>query len=647
MNSLKITLVAFFLLLFSCPHLLWSGARQPLPVPTRGEDSVDDSPRHVEIIGGKSFALFYRVHPDGKAEKLLKVFTDYPEFKATLIFPPNYFVSEARQALIEEFRILIRNEQIEMALSLDNEPNLPLLGSLKLAEKNMRGQWGILFEWPEDIAAQLARGVGSYQRHWETQPIGFYPPYLFSSQAVLKSLTRFRLKWMMARPQEGIGYLNEEGIKILVPPILVIDEKLIEGTELWSDGLVSEVLKYPFSLVDGSTWEMPKTEVRFLEKMAQKTTWELTGINLIRGEGLVKFLSGPGVTLRTSAPVFEFDYSRWVQSDKQRLAWSALANARKVIQQYQNSGQADLARLDAALEEMVTAESGAFLLALGQSEKPLTMNEKSFLATLANVYRLCGIPAPSNHDNWFELGGRSSGNRSTSKRESPFFVEGVQQLIWNDTSQDDFGDGTYVYPSGDYPPGAFDAKSFSVTWTDAQINFEVEFGSILDPTKNSILPMIDVYVDVNRFAGAGNGTTLNGRGSSAVQKEAAWEYALSFGYLSGALYQAIPGQNPREILELKPTLDKSRQTIKVSVSRDLLRGGPHSWRMSVGVLGFENGKPVPVQAGVSPKAFGGALVGRSAPPYVDLISGSVDDQKQALGAYRRGAQVQLPYFEAE
>ncbi len=45
------------------------------------------------------------------------------------------------------------------------------------------------------------------------------------------------------------------------------------------------------------------------------------------------------------------------QPERQRLAWVALSNARDVVEDYKNSGRANLKRLDAALEEM---DAGVF-----------------------------------------------------------------------------------------------------------------------------------------------------------------------------------------------------------------------------------------------------------------------------------------------
>jgi hypothetical protein len=614
------------------------------------EEPVESS-YAIEPITEGFLSFFYIPHPEADFGKLMNVFTDYPDFRVTLIFPPNYFKREIPEEYLVELKLLAKKNQIEVGMHLDNEPPLPLLGDLSLASHNVPG-WEFSFEWPDDISSQMAKGSGIFQKRWEKHPGGFLPPYFALSQEVIDALGRFRLSWVLAQPDPEHGVVYEDGLVILVPPILEWNEELVEGTKNWAKQFSGHIMTQGFALVDGTLWENPKTEGVFLETLAEKTTWDNPNLHLILGEELTR-VSLEEFELPREVNFYTEDFSRWVRTDRQRLAWQALSEARAVVERYKNSGKANIKRLDAAMEEIYLAESGTFLLALGQTQVPLTNSERAFLATLANVYRLCGETPPPNLNTWFAYGGKIQSTELGIGRDVPFFVEGVQKLTWNDSKGDDFGDGQYIYPMGSYPKGAFDLKSFSVSWARSDIIFQTEFFALPSKEKNVVLPVVDIYLDVNRYAGAGSMDPLEDRNSIRINKNAAWEYAIAMDPNSGAIFQSIPGQNPRQIKELAVEVNLEDHSLRVEVPRELLRGIPPDWRMSVGVAGVDGKNrsaafvPVPVYVNPGERNFGGSASTHQAPPFIDILADTPKAQQKAMGAYRRGGKAPLPFVEAQ
>ena len=121
-------IVAFFLI--SCaPAVL---------VPTRRSPAVSmaTESRSVPVaapISDRAKALFYLVHGEGDAEKIIGVLSEFPDFHPTLIFPPGYFLNEANAAQADALRVFQSSGQIDIALTLENSPNLPMLANLSVA----------------------------------------------------------------------------------------------------------------------------------------------------------------------------------------------------------------------------------------------------------------------------------------------------------------------------------------------------------------------------------------------------------------------------------------------------------------------------------------------------------------------------------
>jgi hypothetical protein len=395
--------------------------------------------------------------------------------------------------------------------------------------------------------------------------------------------------------------------------------------------------------MDASIWDNPTEEASFLERLGRRhIEWQTASewAGRIGGRDI----------LPDDANVYTKNYADWTVSDKQRLAWRALADARKVIETYQNSGRANLKRLDAAMEEMYSAESGDFLLALGQSKFVSTVSERSFLATLANVYRLAGVDVPSGLSVWFTNSRWKKSVSRSADSDVPFYSESSNRITWNDARNDDNGAGSITYPLGKYAPGCFDLQTLSVDWTDNNVTFTISLGGWATIEKNLVLPLVDVYIDVNRLTGAGSTDMLRGRRGVSIQKDAAWEYALAVAPTGATLFQSIPGKPPRTIQDVDVRGDAGSKTMKVTLPRSALRGTPRQWRLTVVLMGADTDKigqefvPVPVLSAAGEKSFGGATAGM-APSVIDVLTSSSEDQRQSLGS--EGSRGALPTVEAQ
>lgn len=645
MRSVSWPRLGFFALILGisgcAPEPYWRPSDRT-PTPTSGEQPAEEPAEIGPETEHGRLALLYRAHPKEDANRLADFFSAHPDFHATLVFPTGFFVEEERKDLIHRFRVLQSSGQIEIALTLDNEPILPLLGNAQLAAGPSKN-WDVSFSWPEDIANQIARGSGRYQKKWHRLPAGFFPPYRALSKDVVEGLKRFRLTWALGPTAPEWGCRFYGALAVWTPPEL----PAIEDPEL----VASWTLDQPIVFVDAERWASFDDGVRYLAFLEEANAARVAPARFITLEQMTSELD-TDVRLPASADPFAVDYSLWSKSPQQRQAWNALADARRQLERYKNSGQANLKKLDAATEEMAAAESGPFLLALGQSEVPIPMNEQNFLATLANVYRLSGVSPPEYLSGLFSNRRWQKFQPAAQPGGRPFFLEESDRLTWSDPADDDNGSGSYVYPQGRYPKGLFDLTEFFVAWTESDITVSASFAAMAGLNDTVLLPTVDVYIDINRLLSAGSATPLKKRSPAVVQKSAAWEYAIEMNPATGNLYQSLPGEGERKTRSFLPQVDFGAKSITVVIPRSVLRGDPRSWRLSVGVLGSDTRRPeadiqpAPVLANPGQKNFGGAVSGRQAPPYIDLLAETGEEQINILRGYESGGQVSLPYVEA-
>jgi len=449
-------------------------------------------------------------------------------------------------------------------------------------------------------------------------------------------------------PISGVTYFGSTAL--LIPPIWPISSSVHPGDKQWGQQAASWALEQPFTFWDAADWSDPKWEFIFVEGLAEAVESERDTVSTVLGEETSAYLT-EGLVLPNKTDPFTKEFSAWVQTGAQRAAWKALADSRQAVENYKNSGRARLPNLDAALEEIYSAESGPFLLSLGQTSVPLPINQRNFITTLSNVYRHCGLGVPAQLNRLF------SDHRSFRPVESdngvtssePFFVAGDNQLTWNDPAGDDFGGGAIRYPVGSYPSGTFDLRKVIVRWTENEITFSITMGDLSKSL--TISPLIDVYLDVNRLAGAGSSDPLKQRGLVSIDKQAAWEYALSLSRTHAILYQSLPGHEPRRIATFPVVLNSAAKTLAVSVPADSVRGKPTEWRLSVGIGGTEPKNrnedfvPIPALAIMGDRNFSGAVAGRDAPRYIDILAPTAELQKEIFRSYEENETVVLPFVE--
>lgn len=228
---------------------------------------------------------------------------------------------------------------------------------------------------------------------------------------------------------------------------------------------------------------------------------------------------------------------------------------------------------------------------------------------------------------------------------------GLSTLIFEieDPEDDDHGPGSYTYPTDNvFTAGAFDLKSFRVSYDDKNLIFKIGFyGPVPNPwgsPNNLAIQTLDVYVDKDPGAGTGARLLLPGR-NAALSKGNGWEYAIwAEGWTPQVLAPDASTLEPKQVTEasFKILVDPAARTVTLRVPRAVFGDGdPTQWGYAAVVLGQEGFPSAGVWRvrDVNTKAeqwrFGGAPADVNHTRILDVIwqKGKTPTQEEMLSIY--------------
>ena len=163
----------------------------------------------------------------------------------------------------------------------------------------------------------------------------------------------------------------------------------------------------------------------------------------------------------------------------------------------------------------------------------------------------------------------------------------------DDPSGDDYGPGTYTYPTDAvFQPGSYDVTQFEVGFDEESILFRFTMAGPVDnpwDSPNGVsIQTFDIYIDQDGD-GQGGQALLPGR-NLALADEFAWDYAITVeGWVPGLF---IPGEDDgaQKIAtssEMFILADPGQQRVTIRVPTSLLGEGPDQWHFAAAVMSQE------------------------------------------------------------
>jgi carbohydrate-binding DOMON domain-containing protein len=166
-------------------------------------------------------------------------------------------------------------------------------------------------------------------------------------------------------------------------------------------------------------------------------------------------------------------------------------------------------------------------------------------------------------------------------------------LVVEDPEHDDYGPGSYTYPTdGVFEEQVCDGRQFVAGYDDKNIVFSFTmYGPVHNPwnsPSNLSVQTFDVYIDVDGLAGSGRRLLLPGR-NAAVRAEDAWDYAVWIEGWMPTVFKAdengnfVPLTTPIKLI-VDPPARKVTARIPKSAFGD---GDPKDWGYLAVVLSQE------------------------------------------------------------
>jgi alpha-amylase/alpha-mannosidase (GH57 family) len=220
-----------------------------------------------------------------------------------------------------------------------------------------------------------------------------------------------------------------------------------------------------------------------------------------------------------------------------------------------------------------------------------------------------------------------------------------------DPEGDDYGPGTYTYPTdGVFQDSVFDAKKFEVGYDSENLVMTFTFvGPVENPwgsPRDLSVQTMDVYIDKDPQEGTGARLLLPGR-NAALMEGFGWEYAVWAEGWTPQVVQPDPATlEPKDYSEAS-----SAMTINVDIAKNAViirvplsffgEGNPEDWAYTAVVMGQEGYPTEGVWRvrNVAPDAaqwvFGGGTGGANYPRIIDLIlpADAEWDQAALLSTY--------------
>ncbi|MDE1977318.1 MAG: hypothetical protein KGI84_08695, partial [Elusimicrobia bacterium] len=285
-------------------------------------------------------------------------------------------------------------------------------------------------------------------------------------------------------------------------------------------------------------------------------------------------------------PTWTGNYSLWNSSGPSQAAWALYAKAALDLEQYQNSGSADLRSLEEATGQLHKAQASRFFRLVGSTQPAEALKaDADFRASLRTLYREIDEPSPS--DLYYPLVEISSSDALTAGGLPQVIsadvttVQGPASIEFENPPQSishiPVSTGPAVIAAAPSPWGI---SSLKVSWSTASVDFAYTMETDVDSAAAAGQPfarlVLDTYIDINHIAGAGATELLPGR--NAYTKVAdAWEYALSLDSKEAFLYRSSIDGPPQLLTQIEVEADSETATLTASVPQYLMPGDPRRW----------------------------------------------------------------------
>lgn len=481
------------------------------------------------VQGAKKIALISSCWGQkGIPQDILDVAQKYPKARFAFAWQSNMKVSENMFSLVN-------NSSIEPVLALQFEPAMPLVNGL-----NISTPAAVSFSWPDDIWQAVFNAQQEYRSVWAAESSGLYLRSGLVDRPVADGLNKLGINWtnVSADLPDGRG----DGRQITkYGEMLIFSDTHADASDV---GKFINYISSPNGQSDYVLFFTPTNPLTrdFLAALALRIETD-PGIELVLPREIVKagYVNIPEVDWASLTP----DVSPWL---KNPAVWQRLQTARKAIEDYKNSGQAQVSVLEAAREEITSLYSYDFLKKLNESSGG--SEEQYFQAGLMNIYRLIKKPLPA------EMTEPLTVQRPEFQARSFSLISSSDKVILNNSTE---------------PGTLYGISTFEISASVKGITYKVTLSSDIPVGTETV---VDIYIDMNNKRDAGLTKAIPGI-EAYLKPQDAWEFAVRVENGEASLFRSgrlVPGLVKKYRL---------LQNNEFEIPRSVLRGDPMKWGYQV------------------------------------------------------------------
>jgi hypothetical protein len=154
----------------------------PLPEVVPPAPEVIAVPEPVEVPVLKKARVVAIWAPGGNTDVLgaAHYLAERPGMKVTALFPEHFFGDDEKSKRAKAlFQTLVSSKQVEVVLTLPEQPVLPLIMDTANARLSTSPVSALpsAFSWPEDVIDQMGVARDAYRRRWRVPPTGMKLPW--------------------------------------------------------------------------------------------------------------------------------------------------------------------------------------------------------------------------------------------------------------------------------------------------------------------------------------------------------------------------------------------------------------------------------------------------------------------------------------
>jgi hypothetical protein len=434
---------------------------------------------------------------------------------------PNFKITIAWQSQVklpDEIMALEKERAAEIALSFAEEPLMPLIYDTEISSPTV-----IKFSWQEDVWNMMYRANEEFRLNTQGRARGIYLRSGVFSEKLIDGLKKQGISW--ANSRYGVeGVFIKDNFLIIAGQ----NKEFKNSAEClkWISSAQEQFVPLVFGGQDQLTPEIISAISGYIKQN--------DNVKSVTPELILSKLKDK--VPEAGDKLLEPDLSEWLASP---LIWYELSVVRNAVEDYKNSGSADVRTLEKLKEGLYKLYNYELISALIKNTGK--QEDEIFQKDISNIYSLLKLPVDENIKSMPVL-----------PQSRKFSVVATPRSLT-------------VTNSVSTSPGK-NINQFVVNLTSTTVTYIVD----LDTSVVKGLFIVDIYIDLNNQEGAGLTKLLPGL-NGFVETADAWEYAIRIDKDKASLFRA--GRfDPVQINQFAV-----QAPCKIQIPRSLLRGNPLQW----------------------------------------------------------------------